>query len=724
MQVTASFDMQGVRGTITFRQTSRNAPVVINVQLQGISGLAGLTWHVHEYPLPYDIAMSRRCSAAAVGSHFDPFRKASLPGYSLRCARNAADCEIGDLSGRHGDLVPSREMQDRFLTLYGQNSIMGRSIVIHRADGSRWVCATIGYPASSVITAVATFAGPAVAGTITLRQVAEDPSAETTVFLDLGRADRQQNSTRLSWQVSTMPVNGHSGHGPHCDPTGSLYDPLEASNSHNYSSQCSAEQPLLCALGDLSGKHGHVEPPVKGRRKAFFVDPLLPLSGPYSVLRRPIVISSIQAGMTKLACANLMELLPRRVSATFDMKGVRGTATFLQLSPWDTTEVKLQLSGLQGEAGGFHVHEYPLPPLSAPAGPDPCSATGAGGHWNPFNMPFPVALASGQIGTHDIFEIGDISGRHGSLAGHESVDLTYTDSNLPLYGPYSIIGRSVVVHRNQPGAPRWACANIGCPSMSRRAAFVRMLAPFAGHIYFRQVDQLETTVIVELSRADGKPSSAAHNWHVHVKQVALDQFSQNVSNRCQSVGGHYNPFGVALEPLYQCSTFSQQQCEIGDLSGKSARINMPASGANKFVYTDSFLPLEGPFSIVKRSVVVHGAQGSGPRLACADIEPFNIRRSQATFSHAGVSGFVAFRQTNPFEETSLQLQLSGLGGQVSAYSIHQYPIAQATLGGSAGSQCGTEMIGGEFRPVNTNPVPSPAFISGPVHWADSSGKVR
>ena len=125
VQVTASFDMQGVRGTISFRQTSRNAPVVINVQLQGISGLAGLTWHVHEYPLPYDIAMSRRCSAAAVGSHFDPFRKASLPGYSLRCARNAADCEIGDLSGRHGDLVPSREMQDRFLTLYGQEQHHG-----------------------------------------------------------------------------------------------------------------------------------------------------------------------------------------------------------------------------------------------------------------------------------------------------------------------------------------------------------------------------------------------------------------------------------------------------------------------------------------------------------------------------------------------------------------------------------------------------------------------
>ena len=33
--------------------------------------------------------------------------------------------------------------QSPSLPLFGDDSIMGRSVVIHRADGTRWACATI-----------------------------------------------------------------------------------------------------------------------------------------------------------------------------------------------------------------------------------------------------------------------------------------------------------------------------------------------------------------------------------------------------------------------------------------------------------------------------------------------------------------------------------------------------------------------------------------------------
>ena len=50
--------------------------------------------------------------------------------------------------------------------------------------------------------------------------------------------------------------------------------------------------------------------------------------------------------------------------ATFDgllLSGVSGTIEFSQASPSDPVETCIDLHGLGGNAGGFHVHEEPLP---------------------------------------------------------------------------------------------------------------------------------------------------------------------------------------------------------------------------------------------------------------------------------------------------------------------------------------------------------------------------
>jgi hypothetical protein len=54
--------------------------------------------------------------------------------------------KMGDLSGKsvvkqYQDVVTQDASE---LTLFGPDSIIGRSIVIHKADSSRWVCAAIG----------------------------------------------------------------------------------------------------------------------------------------------------------------------------------------------------------------------------------------------------------------------------------------------------------------------------------------------------------------------------------------------------------------------------------------------------------------------------------------------------------------------------------------------------------------------------------------------------
>jgi len=52
--------------------------------------------------------------------------------------------------------------------------------------------------------------------------------------------------------------------------------------------------------------------------------------------------------------------------------------------------------------------------------------------------------------------MGDLSGKFGGLEGVTQFEDAYNDTNLPLFGYNSIIGRSVVIQKKQKNA-RWAC---------------------------------------------------------------------------------------------------------------------------------------------------------------------------------------------------------------------------------------------------------------------------
>ena len=74
------------------------------------------------------------------GGHFDP------SGADYAGSEAPPPYEYGDLSGKHGTLTQGTTLSflsDATLPLSGSMSVLGRSIVIHKADGSRWACATI-----------------------------------------------------------------------------------------------------------------------------------------------------------------------------------------------------------------------------------------------------------------------------------------------------------------------------------------------------------------------------------------------------------------------------------------------------------------------------------------------------------------------------------------------------------------------------------------------------
>ena len=75
------------------------------------------------------------------------------------------------------------------------------------------------------------------------------------------------------------------------------------------------------------------------------------------------------------------------------------------------------------------------------------------------------SIATGSV---DQYEVGDLSGKFGDLKGQDRVQGTFVDPSLCLWGPNSVLGRSVVIHHS-PVPHRWVCANIELDHKERNA---------------------------------------------------------------------------------------------------------------------------------------------------------------------------------------------------------------------------------------------------------------
>eukprot|EP01063_Lacrimia_lanifica_P008742 TRINITY_DN1578_c0_g1_i7.p1 TRINITY_DN1578_c0_g1~~TRINITY_DN1578_c0_g1_i7.p1 ORF type:complete len:672 (+),score=181.84 TRINITY_DN1578_c0_g1_i7:45-2060(+) len=302
---TATFADAGVTGTVVFAQTASTDPVTVTVALEGLAENAG-KYHVHALPLMAAAnGMGDACSAAAVGGHYNPTGVTGGAGvagtYACDYATTPASCEAGDLSGKHGvlDGLNSTTSWTAFsdagsgLTLFGATSVVGRSVLIHAADGSRWVCASILEHGVTYKEVTTTFSG-AVSGTVTFGQDASDPAAETWAVV---RLSSSPPSTGHKWHVHENPLAAAGD----CVSAGGHYNPTGAAGGAGVAGTylCSPTALGGCEVGDLSGKHGSLDVP----GQYLFTDGSLPLSGPNSVDGRSIVIHGTDGG--RLTCADV-----------------------------------------------------------------------------------------------------------------------------------------------------------------------------------------------------------------------------------------------------------------------------------------------------------------------------------------------------------------------------------------------------------------------------------
>ncbi len=446
--VSAVVNMQGIKGYFSFHQPSPFDLTSITVNLTNLDRRVG-PYHVHEFPLPQMNSPSESsCSNNNLGGHWNPFNvNTQAPGYPPPRGSTHDLFEVGDLSSKHESLENMNNFQATFLDwnlpLFGRNSIVGRSVVIHMPNSTRFACASIGYP-GEVTVAKATFRG-LVVGTVQFTQLSSDPYSDVSVFMDLSYGQLTAPSTvNHNWHVHNYPISTETDSDKGCClSTGGHWNPYNIDITVSaYAVNCAPDSPFSCEVGDISGKHKTADlQSAMGTvaTKNFFTDTTSWMSG---MIGRSVVIHGPNQTGPRIACANLtMYRFPSARSDSWLGPGnSEGQVRFSQVSPQGATILNISFTGLNARASGYHIHVLPIKRTQ-----EPCSDINIMGHFNPFSVNAASSPTPGN-GTVDQYEIGDISGKFGDLTSQNNFQNQYTDGNMPLSGPNSIIGRSLVIH--------------------------------------------------------------------------------------------------------------------------------------------------------------------------------------------------------------------------------------------------------------------------------------
>ena len=284
-------------------------------------------------------------------------------------------------------------------------------------------------------------------------------------------------------------------------------------------------------------------------------------------------------------------------------------------------KVGVELDGLDALPGddeyGFCITDYGI----ALNSPDPCAASAVGDLFNPEGIDtslvdYPMRCQ----GDHSECAIGDLATRHSPLTGNDTdTFVEYRDFNLNLYGPNSIVGRTMTLKRLDTDEILSCCA-IEVPTNVRtlRAHFdggvfrgdVVMIVPQYDYLDYTKTDI--TNIQIDMERIDGGPANIPMlGWQIQ------SGFADESCSRLEDVLGPPRMSVVMPgDPGTGCSQMEHCECHLGDLTTKCGPIQLE-NNRIRDQCIDNQLGLTS-FSTIERTVVSITDQ-SGTILDCAQL---------------------------------------------------------------------------------------------------------
>lgn len=679
VSATATFSgarTNGIQGTISFSQKGLEPPLV-TVALNNLKNMTG-GYHVHMTPVTPGQTQDKNegCSAAVTGGHWNP--TVVLP------ADAPLRYEAGDLSGKFGSLANQFSIAMTYLDKADHMrlaDIVGRSVVIHDADGARYACANIMLDdPSQRDVAIVDFDYDGLTGYIRFSQLGTQP-AQISVNLKA----LQQRAGQVHVHMSHLQNAKPSGGGAECS--------AEATGGHWNPTGWSLGTPGYEA-GDLTGKMGKVLDSLD-KIEEIMTDSTA-LLRVRDIIGRSVVVHKKDG--SRWACGTIRRENPNTkyvATAVFspaNSGGVSGLIRFVQDGQNQPAQVQVRLRGLASKAGGWHVHEKSLV-NNIPSGMGAaCAATATGGHFNPSKKVAPFT---------DGYEEGDLSAKFESLAGKDYLYMDYTDVDSKM-SVFDITGKSIVIH--SADGERWVCATI------QADVAVSVTASFDG----ASTDGVRGTI--QLTQTPGEKAwittnllglnSMAQGWHVHENALANDAVG-GTDCAVEAIGGHYNPTGVVAG--------EGSDKEAGDLSAKFRTF---ADKKEALMYEEDSPALMDVAAIVGKSVLIHKVNGD--RWICATFRMDDASDTvTASASWVGVSeggltapmnGRVTFSQKG-MEPARIGWKFSGLSSLAQKWHIHKLPVPD---GGH--TACSADDVQGHWDPSNA------AGLTTRKEWGDLSGK--